>query len=86
MVLDVFYYLVVRLVCTKNKTAFGLQVHLAHFFHYSEPSKQSYYLESRLLMDYSFEKLTGCMFYTRCLSQFLFNFSENIEVVALVFA
>ena len=31
-------------------------------FHYSEPSKQFYYSESRLLMDYPFEKLIGGMF------------------------
>ena len=30
--------------------------------HYSEPSKQLYYSESRLLMDYPFEKMIGCMF------------------------
>ena len=27
--------------------------------HYSEPSKQFYYSESRLLMDYPFEKMIG---------------------------
>ena len=26
------------------------------FFHYSEPSNQFYYLEYKLLMDYSFQK------------------------------
>ena len=31
-------------------------------FHYSEPSKQFYYSESRLLMDYPFEKMIGGMF------------------------
>ena len=31
-------------------------------FHYSEPSKQFYYWESRLLMDYPFEKMIGGMF------------------------
>ena len=30
--------------------------------HYSEPSKQFYYSESRLLMDYPFEKMIGDMF------------------------
>ena len=30
--------------------------------HYSEPFKQFYYSESRLLMDYHFEKLIGGMF------------------------
>ena len=30
--------------------------------HYSEPSKQFYYSESRLLMDYPFEKMIGGMF------------------------
>ena len=30
--------------------------------HYSEPSKQFYYSESRLLMDCPFEKLIGGMF------------------------
>ena len=30
--------------------------------HYSEPSKQFYYSESRLLMDYPFEKMFGGMF------------------------
>ena len=29
--------------------------------HYSEPSKQFYYSESRLLMDYPFEKMIGGM-------------------------
>ena len=31
-------------------------------FHYSEPFKQFYYSESRVLMDYHFEKLIGGMF------------------------
>ena len=31
-------------------------------FHYSEPSKQFYYSESRLFMDYPFEKMIGGMF------------------------
>ena len=30
--------------------------------HYSEPSKQFYYSESGLLMDYPFEKMIGDMF------------------------
>ena len=30
--------------------------------HYSEPSKQFYYSEPRLLMDYPFEKMIGGMF------------------------
>ena len=30
--------------------------------HYSEPSKQFYYSESRLLMDYPFEKMIWGMF------------------------
>ena len=30
--------------------------------HCSEPSKQFYYSESRLLMDYPFEKMIGGMF------------------------
>ena len=30
--------------------------------HYSEPSKQFYYSESRLLMDYPFEEMIGGMF------------------------
>ena len=38
------------------------QVHLAKKIHYSEPSKQFYYSESRLLMDYPFEKMIGGMF------------------------
>ena len=38
----------------KTRKAFGI--------HYSEPSKQFYYSESRLLMDYPFEKKIGGMF------------------------
>ena len=34
-------------------------------FHYSEPSKQFYYSESRLLMDYPFEKMIGGMFLSK---------------------
>ena len=33
--------------------------------HYSEPSKQFYYSESRLLMDYPFEKMIGGMFWSK---------------------
>ena len=41
--------------------------------HYSEPSKQFYYSESRLLMDYPFEKMIGGMFSIR--------FSKGLELV-----
>ena len=41
-------------------------VHLAKKkFHYSEPPKEFYYSESRLLMDYPFEKMIGGMFLNR---------------------
>ena len=42
-------------------------------FHYSEPSKQFYYSESRLLMDYFLEKLIGGMF--------LKKFKKRVELV-----
>ena len=41
----------------KTRKAFG-----SPSIHYSEPSKQFYYSESRLLMDYPFEKMIGGVF------------------------
>ena len=48
----------------KTRKAFlAHQVHLPKKIHYSEPSKQFFfYSESRLLMDYPFEKMIGGMF------------------------
>ena len=47
----------------KTKKAFGSpSAPSQKDFHYSEPSKQFYYSESRLFMDYPFEKMIGGMF------------------------
>ena len=60
------------------------QVHLPQKKnHYSEPSKQFYYSESRLLMDYPFEKMIGGMvlkmtgFFNKTLCDFVVIFLRN---------